>query len=175
MSKKKNKKNKETIKEVKNNTYKDIFSTLKLLLVVLLVLGIFYLLTVYITSKKENKYVKEEHTGNVDIEYQEILAGSSFNIDEDEYIVIYYDMSDSTLKSNITSSISKYESKNDHLPIYTVNMGSAFNKKYNSNESHNNPSSLDELSINGPTLIKFNDKKVEDYIESYDSIKEYLE
>ena len=159
-------------KKKTNNISKEALSIIKLLVIVLVVLGIFYLLTVYITSKKENKYVKEEKTGNVDIGYQEILAGSSFNIDEDEYIVIYYDMSDKDLKSKITTAISKYESKDKHLPIYTVNMNSAFNKKYNSDNSNNNPSSLEELSINGPTLIKFSNKEVEEYIENYDNIKE---
>ncbi|MBQ2639721.1 MAG: hypothetical protein IJF92_03055 [Bacilli bacterium] len=162
-------------KKKTNNVSKEIYSIVKLLVIVLVILGIFYFLTVYITSKKENKYVKEEKTGNVDISYQEILAGSSFNIDEEEYIVIYYDMSDKDLKSNITTSISKYESKEKHLPIYTVNMSSAFNKKYNSSESNNNPSSLEELSISGPTLIKFSNNEVNEYIESYDNIKEYLD
>lgn len=162
-------------KKVEKKDNNEVFKIIKTLVIVLVVLGIFYLLTVYITSKKEDKYVKEETTGSADIGYQEILAGSSFSIDDNEYIVVYYDMSDDKLKSDITTLISSYESNKDHLPIYTVNMNSAFNKKYKGSNSNTKPNSLEELSINGPTLIKFNNKEVEDYIENYDNIKGYLE
>ena len=41
-------------------------------------------------------------------------------------------------------------------------------------ESNKNPSSAEELSINGPTLIKVREKKSVDYIEGIDAITDYL-
>ncbi|MBR3049462.1 MAG: hypothetical protein IKG58_02780 [Bacilli bacterium] len=173
-NKKKNNKKKVNKKEMEvvNTTVKEEFhKIIRLLCVVLIVLGIFFLLTTYITNKKTKTNKKND---DVEIGYQEILLGNSFNVSDGEYLVLYYDMSNSDLNSKMSTLINDYESKNLPLYIYTVNMSNRFNKKYASSESNSNPTKVSELSIAGPTLIKFTDRTVDEYIEGYDSIKEYL-
>ncbi len=153
----------------------DGLKIIKVFVCVLIFLGIFYFLTVYLTNRDTNNTSSSKEVGEAVIQYEEILAGSSFSIDEDEYIVLYYDKSIEELKSNIMSLVSDYEAKEDHLSLYTVDMSSAFNKKFVSDESNNNPASVADLKISDSTLIKFKNGKVVDYIEKYDNIKLYLD
>lgn len=178
MAKKKNNKKKLNKKEVEvvNTTVKDeMHKIIRLLCIVLIILGLFFLLTTYLTNKKSSKSNSKESNSSVEIGYQKVLLGNSFNVSDGEYLVLYYNMSDSDLNTKMSSLINNYESKSKPFYIYTVDMSSSFNKKHASNQANTNPTKVEELAIAGPTLIKFNNKKVEKYIEGYESIKGYLE
>lgn len=175
MAKKKTNNKKKMYKaEITTNTsFKESISKIiKILVIVLIIFGIFYLLTVYLTNRKESS--SKRIVSEAIIQYEEILAGSSFNMKSDEYIVIYYDKSNDDLKSNITNYITNYQDKENHLSLYTVDMSSAFNNKFNSSESNDHPSIVNDLKINGPTLIKFINHDAADYIEGVSEIENYL-
>lgn len=156
------------IDNMETTSAKELFNVLKILFVVIVVLSVFYLLTVAITGNSNKK--EEIETA---IQYDEILAGSSFSMRNDEYIVVYYDFSDAEL-TDITSQINSY-SYTGKYRMYTVNMDSGFNKSYASEEKSNKkPEKAEELLINGPTLIKFKDGKVSEYIEGSEDIIDYL-
>lgn len=147
---------------------------IKIFLAVFVFLAIFYFLTVYLLQRDTTSSVVDTTPSEADIQYQEILAGSSFSMNDDHYLVLYYDMSDESLRSSYTSMISSYEDLDDYLPIYTVDMSSAFNKKYSSDTSNSSVQNLDDLQISGPTLIEFNNGSVSDYIEGETAISEFL-
>lgn len=173
MANKKNKHNKSYKKDLTTNTsYSDSISKIvKTLVVVLIIFGIFYLLTVYLTNRKSNT---KKTVSEAVIQYDEIIAGTSFNMKNDKYLVVYYDYSNDEVKSSITTAISSYQDKDDHMKVYTVDMSSAFNNKFSSDVSNTNPSSVNDLKIAGPTLIKFEKNKVSDYIEGTSEIENYL-
>ncbi len=145
----------------------------RVLLIVFCFLGIFYLLTVYITNKDDSTgNTQDSSSTETQIQYDEILIGSSFSMNDNEYLVVYYDKSDEELNSNLSTKISSYSGDYN---IYTADLSNAFNKKFKKEgEVNTSPSNVDELSFNGPTLIRFKDGKVVDYVESIDSINEYL-
>ena len=91
-----------------------------------------------------------------------------------EYLVLYYDESNKDINNEMSSLVNTYKNSSDHLTIYTVNMNSPFNSKYSSTSSNTNPSNASEMKINGPTLIKFGNNKVEEYIEGSEDISNYL-
>ena len=103
-----------------------------------------------------------------------VVLGNSFDIDEDNYYVLYYDMSDENLKSSYTNMITTYEEIDTHLPIYTVDMSSTFNKKYVSDEANRDVSQVEDLMISGPTLIEFDSSRVVEYVEGKDDIQQKL-
>ena len=152
---------------------KNKFSILAIIFGVLCFFGIFYLLTVYITNDDTSKSTVDE-INETEIQYEEILAGSSFNMNEKEYLVIYYDKSDDDISSKLGTAISTYDNNEDALVTYTVDMSSAFNKSFVNDEANSDPSEASELSLAGPTLIKFSDGDVVEYIESVDGILDYL-
>ena len=142
---------------------------------VLCILGMFYLLTLYITNKHTDK-PKEEDTTTTEqsINYEKINIGKSFSVSSDDYLVLFYDTSMDNA-SEYSNLISTYKAKEEHLPIYYVDMNDSFAKKYaTSEESNKNPTNAAELLINGSTLIKFSNNSVVEYIEGEESIKSYL-
>ena len=142
---------------------------------VIIFLCLFYLLAVHITNKNSTSNDSSTNNTPTTSDYSEILFGSSFNRSESEYLVVYYDKENSDLSSELNSSITGYSSKDDSLTIYTVDMSNMYNRAYITEEETNvNPKNIDELRINGPTLIKITNGEVTSYIEGVESIKEFL-
>ena len=142
---------------------------------IIIFLCLFYLLTVHITLKNNEDTTNTEDTTDGVISYDEIMVGRSFSVSDGEYLVIYYDKSDSEISSTYSGLVSTYEAKEDHLDVYTVDMSNGLNKSYSKEESNTNPSKASEIAINGPTLIKFSNGTVADYIEGHDNITNYLQ
>ena len=74
----------------------------------------------------------------------------------------------------LISLLAPYIAPNDP---YTVDLSRKFNSAYikTDEESVNkNPTKATDLKLTNPTLIKIKDKKVIDYIEGYDQIKNYM-
>lgn len=153
----------------------EIGKVIKVLIAVVIFLTVFYFLTVYLLNNDTDDADIDTTPGEADIQYQEILAGSSFNISDDKYLVLYYDMSDENLKSDYTNMISTYEGKEEHFPIYTVDMSSTFNKDYVADSSNKDVDSLENLKISKATLLEFENGEVINYIEGKDDIKQFLE
>lgn len=174
----KNNKSKATFKA--NDSFDgNIWKVIYTVLAIVSVFCIFYLLTIYITNKNS-----EEGNNNSNVETEEettlstenIIVGRSLSMSDDDYLVIYYDKSDDDISSTYSNLVSDYKGRNpENLTIYTVDMGSSFNKGYATvGESNKTPASASEMLINGPTLIKVSNKQVVEYIEGEEAITEYL-
>lgn len=155
-----------TIKEEKDGYFKFI-TTLAILLIVFLIsyfaLGLFY--TKEIDLKKKTKETKDE----VNIDNNTIMLGQLFDQAKDEYYVLIYDLSDE--ESSIPNWQSTYESSEGALSIYVVDSSKKFNSQYIVKENSNkNATSLSDLKVISPTLIKVNNKSITEYIEGEDNI-----
>ena len=155
------------IDEIKMSTSNEVYKILKILFGVMVFLATFYLITVGIVGRDTDNEKKE-----VSIQYDEILAGSSFTMRDDEYVVVYYDFSNEEM-SNLYSALVDYKS-NGSKKLYTVNMSNGFNKKYTGQNANKNPNSAKELVIADATLIEFKDGKVVKYVEGSDNIIDNL-
>ena len=140
---------------------------IKIFIAMVITLGVFYLLTMGILSKKES----DVKTYNPSIQYKKILVGESFSQNRKEYLVLYYNSSIDNM-DDIHSILEEYNDKKDKIYLYTVDMNEALNKKYISNESNNNATKAEELKIKGVTLIHFKDSKIVEYIT--DNVDTYL-
>lgn len=137
-------------------------------IIVLVVLGLFYLLTLALVNKKPT--INTKGSDDTTIQYTEILAGNSFSQKNDSYLVIFYDSSSED--NDINSVISSY---NGELPLYKVDLADSLNKSvYSENESNPNATQASELKVTNPTLIKITNSSIEEYIETFDNVKEYL-
>ena len=169
-------KKKEVIKKEKSKKIEDVNNSpsvkglIRTFIIVALVFGFFYLLTyILVGDFGTKKDTKEETT----IQYDEILAGSSFSMNTSKYLVVYYDFDDEDA-SKVLNAIYTYESKEDALKVYTVDLGNALNKNSVSDTSNKNPKDATELAINGTTIIRFRDGMVREYIEGTDKVVDYL-
>lgn len=146
----------------------NIKKALKVALGVLIIFAIFYGLSILITNKDKATYNVQT---SEEIQNKEILIGTAFNRKDNEYLVVFYNK-----KANnaITNAVVEYRLKEEHLPTYEVDMGNGMNSSYSGASSNREATSLDELQINGTTLIRFKEGKIEEYIEGDSEVSEYL-
>ena len=134
---------------------------------VLVVLFMYFLTTRIITNDTNTS---DEKVMENSIQYDEILAGESFD-KKGEYYVIYYDSTEEY--SSISSLISSYQLNNSDIKLYSVDLSNGMNKKYLTEDDiiTKNASSL---RVRKNTLIKFNNGKVKDVITDIEKITNIL-
>lgn len=134
---------------------------------VVLLVGMYFLTTVILNKDSDDNSKITENA----IQYDEILAGESFNQSEDEYYVIYYDSSNEY--SVISSLISSYQLNNSDTKLYSVDLADGMNKKYVTDGDivTDNASSL---RVKDTTLLKFNNGEVSEVITDTNEITSFL-
>lgn len=142
--------------------------------VILLIFCVFYWITVLITNKDKAKDNENDTPTEASISYDRIVLGRSFSMSDSSYYVLFYDMKDEDVSSTYASLVSTYRGKSDVIPLYVVNMGDALNSSAVADSSNMNATNASELKINGPTLIKFSEGKIETYTEGEDAITSAL-
>lgn len=152
------------IDSIDGNSYKNIIVTV---IVVLVIAVLFYLLTVYITNKPDKVRIAEGS-----ISYEQISAGSTFNMSDKKYLVIFYNRDNS---GDITTAVSNYKSKDKALPIYYVDYNDAINASVTSKDSSNpKATKASELKVKNPTLIEISNGSISQYIEGEEKVIDYL-
>ena len=152
------------------DTYFKFVTTLAILLIVFILsyflIGLFY-------TKEIDFNKKEETKEEVNIDNNTIMLGQLFEQPKDEYYVLIYDVSDD--KSIINTWLPKYKEKDDALNVYVVDSSKKFNSSYLVTEGSNkNATSLSDLKVISPTLIKITNKQITEYIEGEDEISNKL-
>lgn len=160
-----------TTKKVESVKKNSEFSVMvKVALIVLAIFGFFFLLTFILVGDYGSK--KEDETETA-IQYEEIVAGASFKMNAEQYLVVYYDTT-SDEANEILNSIYTYKYSTEPLTVYTVDLSNAINKYAVSEKSNKSPKSAKDLAINGPTIIRFKKGSVREYIEGKDKVIDYL-
>ena len=149
-------------KAVSGGSYKSVIMTI---ILVLVIVGLFYLFAVYITNKPQTINIPEEN-----ISYEQITAGSTFNRSDFEYIVLFYSRENN---ADITSKISNYKVKNN-IEVYYVDLDDAINNSVISETSNKEATKASELKVTNPTLIRIKKGKIVDYIEGQNNVVNYI-
>ena len=110
----------------------------------------------------------------VTVQHKEVLVGTSFSIKDSNYYVFYYETGDDEISSDASSLVSTYRSSNKDIYLYTVDMSNALNQGAKSDSSNSSATNASELKISGPTLIKFTDGAIAQYVEGMDALEEIL-
>ena len=153
-----------------NNEFKGTGKRVIIILIcVVLLFGLMYFLTTRILSKEVTKKRKQSEVTESTIQYEKILAGESFTMEQEEYYVVYYDSTD----TNLSSTIATYQADKKDINLYSVDLNDGMNKKYIT-DSDINTSSIENLKVKNPTLIHFKNKEVVDTITDENEIKDYL-
>lgn len=163
MSKKKIKKNikNKNIHYDNNTYYNEEFKKLAIIVgIILLIFVLIYLIIGIFVTKEINWFKKDNKTTETTIQYTKILASETFSQTDNEYYVIFSD-SDSVNYSTYELIVSNNKDKK----IYIVDMSNPLNSKYKNEKGNSNVSSLENLKINGDTMLKVTDKKNSGYFE----------
>ena len=150
------------------NNSLSVKSILVVITVIIVVLALFYLLTIGILNKKSKTNV----LNNASIQYREILAGEVFDQSDKEYLVLFYD-SKADDASDTYSLVTNYNEKKPKIFMYIVDLAEGLNRNCRSDRDNDQAQNVDELKISKTTLIRFKNGKITDYIT--DNIKDYLD
>ena len=150
-------------KEVKNGIIVGV--------VVILSLVVVYFITAIVTGEINIGGKKDNTDSSVsDNSYDNmIMASTTFDKSEDEYMVIFYSEKNKT--DNLDLIISSY--KGD-IKLYKVNTDEVINKFVLSDEENSSATNKDELKVKTPTLLTINNKKIIYYTSNEDEIAEKL-
>ena len=147
-----------------NKSYNQNFEVgnlVKIILVILVVFGLFYVLTYYIQKNKKTESNNNDTKNTITtIQYDEILMGEILNQSENEYYVLLVKNGDYI--KTYKEYISKYSNGNK---FYYSLIDNGMNSRYLSDTSNLNVENIDELKVVGTSLVKVNSGKI---IESYD-------
>ena len=168
----KNKNKKFENETVQEQTMK-LSTILKIIIGVIIVILIFYYgLALFVTkevdlsSNSKKDTTTENTSSNVS---NAILAKNTFNQTDEVYYVYYYNFNDEDkVLANSINSLT------DHT-IYRVDTNSGLNSNYvDTNNGNKDVSSIDNLKVKNPTLIKIDNDKVVSYYEGVDAISNFL-
>lgn len=170
--KKKNISKKEKYLKQSFDDQSEVGRIVKILIVVLIIFFSVYFITAIATGEINFGSKKEESQETV-IQYQEILAGETFVKKDASYYVLYMNFTDA-MTTPLMTLADQYMAKETHDYVYFVDMDKGFNKTYAVKEGEtSNPKvqNISGLKVNAPTLLKIKDKKIVQYVEGYDNIK----
>lgn len=116
------------------------------------------------------RYVKPE-VSNATISYENILAGTIFNRSESDYYVMIGDFeSDDSVYIGSLGNLYKNK-EGDKIPLYAVDLSESLNKSIIGENSNPSAQTINDLKVNGHTLIKISGGRNVKYIEGDENIK----
>ena len=142
-------------KEVANlfNDDKEIYNVFKIALGVILFIGLAYVCINIVNGNW--KVFTKDNIAIEQIDNKMLIVGTMFNKEENEYLVLAYDMKDDAQKfyDALTSNYSGQPN------LYFIDLSSGFNNKFISEKTiiSNN---LEELKFGGATLLVINKDKI---------------
>ncbi len=152
----------------------EITKLIKIVLIVVAIMLIFYGVTTIVTRKANAvKTVRSISSDEkAEIQYDSLIIGSMLNIDGNYYVLI---------KKSDDDKLSEYETliqvikANEEAPkIYIANLDDSFNNQY-LGEDGNYDSDLSKFKVKGTTLVKISDHNIDETYDNYDDIKAKLE
>ena len=172
MRRKNNKKNKNL--KIKNELPVDDTitgrSALKIIVFsTILLTAIYFTIAVFVTKEINISWLNGNvaETESTDIE-KKILAKNTFNQNEGTYYVYFYDFNNED--TNIASAIYSADAT-----VYRVDVSNGLNSNYvSSDDGNRNATTLDDLKVVDPTLIKIENDKIVAYYEGPNEIMSFL-
>ena len=143
---------------------KEVYKVFKIGLGVVLFIGLaFVLLNIF--NGNWNIFTKK-NTAKTEIQSNMVIAGTLFNQEEGEYLVLAYDMSDN--KYNFYGALTS--NYNNSPNLYYLDLSSGFNKKFIDSKTIIS-NDLETLRFSGPTLLLIKGDKI---TKSYTTEKEIV-
>ena len=158
-------KKKETkLLKTNNSTESDEYRKLIILIIIIAsVFILFYVLTTTFTKKNHDNIFKNDLDPS-EIQYKETIIGSMFDKDGKYYVLLLE--KDEVYKDLFNTYMSSISDN-----IYTVDLSSAFNKKYLSDEYSYDK---DNFKVKGTVLVKIENHKITEHFETKEGIIEKL-
>lgn len=163
--------NKVNTKKISNDDEMKKF--VKMILIVTLIFGAFYVLTIFINKEDENNDINDnDNSSSASIQYDEILIGNIFKQENDSYYVMIEDINDVNT-SVYEAYLSNYQQKEGAKRVYTAILNNMFNLKYLADESNLSDDIL-KFKVSKTTLLEISNGKIVNSYEGHEDILEIL-
>lgn len=150
---------------MKAKNTEEINGFIKITIVVAIFLVIIYGFTVmFVTDKEVEQIDDEQELVDVEIDYDQTLIGSMFDIQHSDYFVLIYKES-SRNASLLKDLMDTYKNKNHATKIFYVNLDDVLNKQYYSETSNKKAKNASEVEVTDYTLIRFKNNKIVEYYD----------
>lgn len=150
---------------MKAKNTEEINGFIKITIVVAIFLVIIYGFTVmFVTDKEVEQIDDEQELVDVEIDYDQTLIGSMFDIQHSDYFVLIYKES-SRNASLLKDLMDTYKNKNQATKIFYVNLDDVLNKQYYSETSNKKAKNASEVEVTDYTLIRFKNNKIVEYYD----------
>lgn len=137
----------------------DIKKAIICLVILIIIIGIFYGITMLVISNKEAEEEKENNYTS--IQYEEIIVSNILKQTDSDYYVLVTTSYSTDYKQYI-SDFATYTTKQGALPTYRVDLDNSFNKNYYQEESD----FTGEIPVfKGSTLLRIVDHKITEIYE----------
>ena len=147
-------------------------STLLKLVIIgtIILVALYFSIAIFITKEINVSWINSNKTEETnEVLENRILAKNTFNQKDDDYYVYFYDFTDEDQTVTGATGLSSD-------PIYVVDTSSGLNKNYVSEDDGNrNVTSIDDLKVKSPTVIKISADKVVGYYEGSKEIIAHFE
>lgn len=161
------KKNERQILKTSNSVESDEYKKLIILIVIIAVVFLAFYIITSIFTKDNNDDIFNNDLNTTEIQYDEIIIGNMFDKSGEYYVLLLEEDDPYTDLFNSYVTTIRTNKK-----IYTVDLGSAFNKKYISDEYSYDK---DNFKTKGTLLLRIADNKIKDHYESKEDILKKLE
>lgn len=173
----KNKKQKRKIYKTNSSSDMEYMKIIKIAIAVISVLLLTWFVTALVSGEIDFGKKETEEETEVSIQYEEIIAGQIFNRVDSEYYVLLFNFTD-TFASHYLSLIDTYDTEEDSLPFYIVDLEKKVNEQYVLQEGEGlteKPSSLAKFKATNPTIVRIKNGKVVERISERENVLEFFE
>lgn len=156
--------------KIKSEAEQEVFRFIKILIVVVaLVFGVYLFTNAFVSKEYDIK--KDGQKGEIDS--SKIVVGSILNRGSDDYFVLAYKSKD--INAPLFSTYyGMYTQKEDSLSIYIVDLDNELNKDYYSDEAKTNISTIADIKLSSPTLLRVKNHKIVKTATNIEDIKSTL-
>ena len=159
--------------EKNEDPYNDIYKLFKNFEIILLIVIAIHFITALVITKEIEWFSKDEEVEEKKYNVANtLLAKNALSQSEDEYYVYFYDYDKPSSSIDVL-----VKGKLVYDKVYNVNTKDGLNLNYTTEEEVGNISAttIDELKVISPTLIKVSNETIVEYYETEDGITNYLE
>ena len=140
-----------------------------LLVVILIAIGIYFITTKFVNTSDSNNTDTEENLEYIDPTVA--IVGTMLKKLETDYYVMLFDTKDIDV-ATYYNLLDKYESKEDSIRVYTVDLSNPLNSKYMDRENPNlNTTNIEEMRFGAITVLKVVNNQVEKSYSTIEDIK----
>jgi len=161
-------------KKLKTITYQsEDMKEIKTLIIITLIIVTVAIGLYFLTENILNRNDEPESPREVAISYTNTIIGAIFDKPYDEYFVFAFSSEDD-MADFYEALFRNYETREDALKIYRVDLNDGFSRHVLSEESNPRPTNASEVRINEVALIRFRDGRVRSFYETREDIENAL-